>query len=217
MVRHRLPGEATIRIHSIVRRSRVGGPGLRCLVHTQGCTLACPGCFNPGAQDPLGGREYGVHELAQSIIGDRGIEGVTISGGEPLQQAPAVAELLSELQAAGLTTVLYSGYTLAEITALHGSEGVLAATDVLIDGRYQATAPCHDGYRGSANQQFHFLTGRYGPQDFRPQPAAIEVEIAPDGTVSLRGFPGDEVRSRLDELLHHGGAPAAPGRRPQER
>lgn len=197
----------TLRISGLTPRSRVAGPGLRFLIHTQGCTLGCPGCFNPGTHDPLGGELHPVSDLTQTIIASEGIDGITVSGGEPLQQAPALAELLAAVRAAGLSVVLYSGYTRAEIGEMPAGGPVLAATDVLIDGRYQADAPCHDGYRGSLNQQLHFLSDRYGPADFPPQPAAIEAEIGPDGTVTVRGFPDEALRKALGGLLQ-------PGRKP---
>ena len=34
-------------IHAIEPRSRANGPGARFVVWLQGCTLGCPGCFNP--------------------------------------------------------------------------------------------------------------------------------------------------------------------------
>lgn len=207
----------TLRIHSLVPRSRVAGPGMRFLIHTQGCTLGCPGCFNPATHDPAGGESRSIAELLQAIAASDGVAGITVSGGEPLQQAPALAELLGAVQMAGLSVVLYSGYTREEIETLPGGPAVLAATDVLIDGRYQAAAPCPDGYRGSANQRLHFLTDRYGPADFPPQPAAFEAEIGPNGEVVVRGFPDEALRRALDGLLRPGGRPPRPPDDPDKR
>lgn len=198
-----------LRIHSFTPRTRVAGPGLRCLIHTQGCNLGCPGCFNPETHAPDGGELRPVPELVQSILAaaDRfGVEGITVSGGEPLQQAQALAELLAAVQVAGLSVVLYSGYTRAEIEAMPHGQRVLRAADVLIDGRYRADSPCHDGYRGSANQRLHFLSDRYGPDDFPPQPATVEAAIEPDGTVSVRGFPDQRARAVIERLFRSQGS-----------
>lgn len=197
-----------LRLQSIVPRTRVAGPGWRALIHVQGCTLACPGCFNPQTHDPVGGESYEAAALLARLTAPvsgpdgtnaamDGIAGITVSGGEPLQQAAALRELLATARAAGLSTIVYSGYRLDEIRALPGGPDVLALTDVLIDGPYCRDLPCDDGYRGSSNQTLRFLTSRYGPADFPPQPGAFEAEIGPDGSISLRGFPSPAVRQTL--------------------
>lgn len=197
-----------LRLQSVVPRTRVAGPGLRALLHVQGCTLACPGCFNPQTHDPAAGQPFEPATLlADLMAGTPDITGLTVSGGEPLQQAAAVSALLRAARTVGLGTIIYSGYTLAEIPGLPDGPAVLAATDVLIDGRYRADLPCTDGYRGSTNQTLHFLTDRYSPADFPPQPGAFEAEVGADGAVSLRGFPDAAVRRALTRLL-----PPAPRR-----
>ena len=37
----------TLRLHGFLPRSRANGPGWRSVVWVQGCSLGCPGCFNP--------------------------------------------------------------------------------------------------------------------------------------------------------------------------
>jgi anaerobic ribonucleoside-triphosphate reductase activating protein len=54
-----------LRLHGFVARSRANGPGIRAVVWTQGCTLGCPGCFNPGSHPSEGpGGEVATDELA---------------------------------------------------------------------------------------------------------------------------------------------------------
>ena len=76
---------STLRLHGFEPCSAANGPGRRAVLWVQGCTLACPGCFNPRTHD-RSGDQVGVDELFSRIdqLGDR-IEGVTVSGGEPLQ------------------------------------------------------------------------------------------------------------------------------------
>lgn len=186
-----------LRVQSIVPRTRIAGPGWRTLIHVQGCTLACPGCFNPQTHDPAGGESYEPATLMAGLAAADSIAGITVSGGEPFQQAAALSELLAAARATGLSTIVYSGYRLDEIRALPGGPDVLALTDVLIDGPYCRDLPCDDGYRGSSNQTLRFLTSCYGPADFPPQPGAFEAEIGPDGSISLRGFPSPAVRQAL--------------------
>lgn len=176
-----------VRIHAFEPRSRANGPGARFVVWFQGCTLGCPGCFNPATHDPGAGRGVGLDELIAELARARPvIEGISLSGGEPLQQPEAARALLDAARAMGLSTLAFSGYTLDEIRALPGGPDVLARLDVLIDGRYVARDRLATGLRGSANQRIQLLTGRYARADVEATPVA-EIRIGPTGDVVLTG------------------------------
>ena len=172
------------RVHAIEPRSRANGPGSRFVGGLQGCTLGCPGCFNPGTHAG-GGREVAVGELASQMAA-AGAEGLSLSGGEPLQQPEAAAALLDAARALGLSTLAFSGYTIDEIRGLPGGPDVLARLDVLVDGRYVAGERLATGLRGSANQRMHLLTSRYTLADVEATPVA-EIRIGPAGDVVLTG------------------------------
>jgi anaerobic ribonucleoside-triphosphate reductase activating protein len=174
-----------LRVHAVEPRSRANGPGVRFVVWLQGCTLGCPGCFNPGTHDAGGGREVALDELAAQLAAAR-VDGLTLSGGEPLQQPDAAVALLDAARALGLSTLAFSGYTLDEIRALPRGPDVLARLDVLIDGRYVAGDRLAIGLRGSANQRIQLLTDRYRLADVEATPVA-EIRIAPTGDVVLTG------------------------------
>jgi anaerobic ribonucleoside-triphosphate reductase activating protein len=186
---------SVLRIHAIEPRSRANGPGARFVVWLQGCTLGCPGCFNPATHEPAGGREVSVAELAAQLARARDIEGLSLSGGEPLQQPAAAAALLDAARALGLSTLAFSGYTLDEIRALPGGPAVLARLDVLIDGRYRSGERLATGLRGSANQQIHLLTERYRLADVEATPVA-EIRIGPTGELVLTGVDPLKLRRR---------------------
>lgn len=175
-----------LRVHAIDPRSRANGPGVRFVVWLQGCTLGCPGCFNPGTHDAAGGREITVEELTAQIATTRDIEGISLSGGEPLQQAEGAAALLDAARALGLSTLAFSGYALDEIRALPHGIAVLDRLDVLIDGRYVAGERLATGLRGSANQRIHLLTSRYERAQVEATPVA-EIHIDTRGEVVLTG------------------------------
>jgi anaerobic ribonucleoside-triphosphate reductase activating protein len=173
-----------IRVHAIEPRSRANGPGARFVVWLQGCTLGCPGCFNPTTHDARGGNERSIESIAAEIPAD--VEGLTLSGGEPLQQAEAAAELLELARTRGLSTLAFSGYTLDEIRTLPGGPDVLARLDVLIDGRYVAGDRLATGLRGSANQRIRLLSDRYTLAEVEATPVA-EIRIGKTGEVVLTG------------------------------
>jgi anaerobic ribonucleoside-triphosphate reductase activating protein len=187
-----------VRVHAVERGSRANGPGARFVIWVQGCTLGCAGCFNP-ATHPAAGPATTVAELAAGLAaaaraGD--VEGLTLSGGEPMQQAPAALELLLAARRLGLSTLMFSGYTREELAAQALGPAVLAHLDVLVDGRYRSDLRAGAALRGSSNQRVHLLTARYRERDVEATPEA-EIRIAADGSVVLTGVDPLKVRSLL--------------------
>ncbi len=171
-----------LRVHAIERHSRANGPGVRYVVWVQGCTLGCPGCFNP-ATHPLGGEAMEVETIAREVR-ESGVDGVTISGGEPFEQAEGLLALASAL--AGTSIIVFSGFTRAEIERRPLGPDILARIDVLVDGRYVEKRRLARGLRGSANQVVHLLTSRHPMADIESTPVG-EVVIGPDGEVRVSG------------------------------
>lgn len=212
-----------VQIHAVEPRSRANGPGTRFVVWLQGCNLGCAGCFNPTTHDAAGGRRAAIPELVDQLTraagNDRGliprpalapappaqpvgsplrsISGLTLSGGEPLQQPDAACALLDAARQLGLSTLAFSGYTIDEIRALPGGPDVLARLDVLIDGRYVARDRLASGLRGSANQRIQLLTDRYSLAEVEATPVA-EIRIGPTGDVILTGVDPLKLRQRPD-------------------
>jgi len=128
-----------------------------------------------------------VESLAGEILAIPSIEGVSISGGEPFQQPQALAGLVTLLRKTTLSTLIFSGYTLAAIRNLPLGPEILAHVDVLVAGPYLQASHLGAGLLGSSNQCLHLLTGRYKPSDFAALPAA-ELIIHRDGSVTVSGF-----------------------------
>lgn len=181
------------RVHATEARSRANGPGTRFVVWLQGCSLGCPGCFNPTTHDPAGGDAVAVDELLARIGGD--VDGVTLSGGEPLEQPEAALAILRGARARGLSTLIFSGFTIEEIRARRLGPEVLAELDVLIDGRYLARDRLATGLRGSANQRIQLLTARHSLAEVEATPVA-EIRIDPRGGVVLTGVAPLPLRRR---------------------
>ena len=178
-----------LRLHAVEPRSRANGPGARFVVWFQGCTLGCPGCFNPTTHDATAGRSVPLDELIDQLTRtarDGRIEGLSLSGGEPLQQPAAARSLLEAARRLGLSTLAFSGYTIDEIRGLPAGPDILARLDVLIDGRYIARDRVATGLRGSANQRIQLLTPRYTLADVEATPVA-EIRIGPTGDAILTG------------------------------
>jgi anaerobic ribonucleoside-triphosphate reductase activating protein len=169
--------------------SLVNGPGKRAVVWVQGCTLNCPGCFNPHTHARLAGNNWSVGRLVKLILEQKSeIEGITISGGEPLQQLKPLIEFTRHKKdQSDLSILLFSGFTWEEIQRIPGAHTLLEHLDVLIAGRYLAVKRLASGLIGSTNKTIHFLTTRYQMTDLPPVPAA-EVFLNPNGEIVLSGI-----------------------------
>lgn len=177
-----------INIHAVIPSSEVNGPGKRLVVFFQGCGRQCPGCFNPE-----------THAYEDRILTDpekileenlaEGVEGITVSGGEPFDQPEGLRELLKHAREDhGLTTVVYTGYLYEDLTVDKLKAACLNHVDVIIDGGFvKALREPTFLARGSINQRIIPLTDRYNEDDFI-MPGRVEVIIAPDGTVMETGF-----------------------------
>lgn len=181
--------ESVLRLHHFEPLSRANGPGLRSVLWLQGCTLNCPGCFNPLTHTKDTGQPVTVEAIFDQMIalGDR-IEGITVSGGEPLQQAAALVELLQHLRLkTTLSILLFTGFTWEEVNRLPEAPAILDSVDVLLAGRFQVNLRIASGLRGSSNKTIHLLSPRYSLADIGLVPPA-EVIISPDGNLRFSGI-----------------------------
>lgn len=183
----------------------VNGPGRRLVIWLQGCTFACPGCFNPEFQSSQGGLHINCYDMAELIAAAPGIEGVTFSGGEPLLQAASLLPLLHWVMEKNLSVVCYSGYRFDELTAL-GEPSVnefLSCCDILIDGRFDQEEKAALLWRGSRNQTVHFLSDRYlDLKDEALASAATQAElIQGSGHLATTGFMPPDLWKKLQNRL----------------
>jgi len=138
-----------------------------------------------------------VARLLREVTGARSeIEGVSVLGGEPFDRAEALVPFVRGVRELGLGVIVFTGFSLSELQARADPavRDVLTATDLLIDGRYDAARPeTRRRWVGSANQRFHYLTGRYSPAielgAGGRQEQRLEVRIDPDGRVQVNGWP----------------------------
>lgn len=145
-----------IRVNGIVNDSIVDGPGLRLAVFVQGCSHHCPGCHNPDTHDPMGGRLMDTGEIIGLLHKNPLLDGLTLTGGEPLEQADACILLAEAAKIRGLNVWLYSGSTYEQLLARNdaGTARLLALSDVLVDGPFVlAERSLELTFRGSRNQR----------------------------------------------------------------
>jgi anaerobic ribonucleoside-triphosphate reductase activating protein len=192
-------------VHGFVSGSRVNGPGLRAVVFFQGCTLGCRDCWNPESH-VFAGKERTSAEVVNWVVSadqEHPLDGVTFSGGEPMQQADALLALMETLRdrIPGLSFGMYSGYSEPELSSgLYWCRSNLTQRakqdiwqriqshlDFAVLGRYVTGHPSTLALRTSSNQKLTLFSERYEERDFEPQ--EVEIHIDTQGFVQVTGFP----------------------------
>lgn len=121
-------------VHNI-SHSRINGPGNRLVIWVQGCKFHCKGCFNPETHPYTKEHLMDINELVKLINADATIEGITISGGEPLDYPKQLEKLFEDISP-NLTIIVYSGFKIEEINQEPSLKRLLKMTDLAIVGRY---------------------------------------------------------------------------------
>lgn len=143
--------------------SRINGPGNRLVIWVQGCKFNCKGCFNPETHPYTKEHLIDVVDLAKMINEDTQIEGITISGGEPLDYPKQIQSLLSCLEHR-ITTIIYSGYHYEDVVSDEDLMKVVKRADLSIIGRYDSSLP--HPYLG---KRFILTSDRIDINHFKPK------------------------------------------------
>ncbi|MBT2596230.1 4Fe-4S single cluster domain-containing protein [Arthrobacter sp. ISL-72] len=178
-----------LQVARVLHGTTAEGPGLRTVVWFQGCSIQCKGCINPHLFSPRGGARTPIAEIVDQAVA-AGVEGLTLIGGEPFDQPASGAALARAAQERGLGVIAFSGY---EYESLLGRDDVtkafLAATDLLVDGPYQARNPeTHRALVGSGNQRFIHLSERYKAYNPEVVTNRVDVRVRPNGSIDVAGF-----------------------------
>jgi anaerobic ribonucleoside-triphosphate reductase activating protein len=150
--------------------STVNGPGYRFVLWVQGCQLNCKGCFNAETHSYDGGSRIDIGVLATEINSNPTIEGITISGGEPLDYARELIELLKLINPT-MTSIIFTGYTLKEIIKNVYKTELIKRVDLVISGRYNQKTE-----HPFLNKKVLNITGRVDYNYFIPK-TRIEYSI----------------------------------------
>ena len=141
-----LKNDFTLRLLMTYKETIVDGVGLRYSLYFAGCSHACPGCHN----------EYEkLEEIAKEINENTLLDGITISGGDPLFNPVDMLKVLKFLKKKTKKNIwLYTGYTLEQVREDELRRKCLEYVDVLVDGRF--VKELYDPnlkFRGSSNQR----------------------------------------------------------------
>jgi len=174
----------------IESHTHIYGPGTRFAIWLQGCTLGCKGCWNthmwPHKDKTLLDRE----ELYQKIVNTPEINGVTLLGGEPLEQAGNTLWLIKMLkEKTSLTIVVYTGFKQSELEAKGYWSALYENSDLIISGRYQQSLRnTYLRLRGSTNQKLIYPDASSLTNE-NDDVNEIEIVINELGAITTLGYP----------------------------
>lgn len=201
-------GTETVLIHALIYPLFGLGFGKRGGIFFQGCSIHCPGCmaqetwpFDPGKAMP-------IQKVVTTLFRwcEEGLDGLTISGGEPFDQSDALFEILKAAHSLGIPEVLvYSGHSFRFLSERYPH--VLRYVDLLISEPYRADLPTKKLWRGSDNQVLHVLSKRarerYARVDLNAPssfPGTVQV-LVEDKRIVIIGLFLPEAREKVHKLL----------------
>ena len=156
-----------LNVAKTLSHSRANGPGVRAVIWVQGCTIGCPGCYNAFTHPHEKRTLVAPETIAKWVSGLEGIEGVSFSGGEPFEQAKAARMVIRKIRqrSPNLTFFSYTGFNLVKLQKSEDENviGLLDELDMVSAGPYIHSERKSDLlWRGSSNQQLHYLSNAYG-------------------------------------------------------
>ncbi|MCL1987368.1 MAG: radical SAM protein [Firmicutes bacterium] len=150
------------------------GPGERLVIWTSGCSKGCANCISPEMWQPRTDKNIPNAQLlgfVRDVFAKNTVDGITISGGDPLEQADELLEFLVELNKIGEKVsdiLIYTGYTLSELQQILTAEQLEILQKnvaVLIDGKYvDELNDSQSPLIGSTNQQIHYFNAVVRPK-----------------------------------------------------
>ena len=180
-----------LRVFKIIKKTRVEGPNLRYCIWVQGCSKHCEGCYAINTWDKNSGEIIDTKNIIEDIKAQKGLDGITFLGGDPFEQASALASIARFARKNGLSVLTFTGqlYEDLKISDNKGIQKLLKYTDLLIDGGFEKeNFDLSRPWVGSSNQRYIFLTDFYDEKIISKFKNKIEVRINEKGEASLNGM-----------------------------
>ncbi len=182
------------------------GFGRRVGIWLQGCSIACPGCCSRDMWSSTGGATISVSDLVnwcESSAGDQ-LDGITISGGEPFEQAEGLLALVSELGALRqramneIDLLCYSGMPWRRLQRDHTA--ILSHLDAIVPEPFVVKLDSAT-LRGSTNQPLLALSDlgrrRYASEAAEPR-KRLQIEVG-DRNIWIIGIPEKGDLERIEQ------------------
>ena len=188
-------------IHDFIPVTEVEGPGKRACIWVQGCSIRCKSCMVPHTWKRHEGRPVLINDLFEQLLSNQEIEGLTVLGGEPMDQAGALLSLLTKVKEIGLSVIVFTGYYLEQLTG-KAQKQIIELCDLLVDGPYvKSLTDFSRPWIGSKNQQIYFLTDKYShlKEQLKIENQSIEIRITANGEIKINGLLPDSLLETLQK------------------
>ena len=184
------------------------GPGERAVIWMCGCDKNCPSCANPELQ--IRDERYciplnTIKEMIESL--PEGVQGFTITGGEPFDQSEELSELVKYMHKYTDDILIYSGYTYDELVCRRDSftTEILNNIAALVDGRYIDELNNGNLIKGSDNQVLYIFNKKY-EQEYRKLDGTAEIRpvenfVCAYSNIITAGFQKRDFREDFAERL----------------
>lgn len=170
------------------------GPGKRIAIWTIGCTKHCYNCANTELWEPNKSKDIApktVFDMISELLRSQMVDGVTFTGGDPLEQFDDLLELVRLLSSITSDIIVYTGYTLLEaqrtISASKWQE-FTSLISVIIDGPYIDELNDNQcALRGSTNQNIIYFdeTVKQQYEDYLQEGRKIQNVFYSDKAISV--------------------------------
>lgn len=189
-------GNVTLRVNRVEEMVEELGPGPAAVIVCQGCTIGCAGCMSTYTWDAAGGFAARTRDIVRWLTSTR-CRFLTVTGGEPTEQAEALNDLLAQLGTDWIVTV-FSGRTFEDLAAdpSPAIQALLGRADLLIAGPYVREQHADLLWRGSSNQTVTDLTGRAPIPADRSVGVSVRIRNGMVDAIGVPPTPGFEAQLR---------------------
>lgn len=175
----------------LVNNEHLYGPGGRLLIYLKGCSLHCEGCVNHHLWSFEGGTLLSSKEIAKVLL-DNNLDGITLHGGEPLDQADELLKIVKSVKDSGKTVILFTGYTKKELTG--NRLKIWNLSDIVVAGRFiLKKRNINLQFRGSTNQRVYTHKGKLKNYKLKDGYTTAIFTINENGDVDINGFLTEDI------------------------
>lgn len=182
------------------------GYGNRIVIWVQGCSIGCAGCCSKDTWETMPDKMVEIQDVVDWIanLPLSEFDGLTISGGEPLEQPVAVKRLLTELKSflpPKFDILMYSGFPSKQVMNRHAD--VIALCDVVIAEPFRKDLP-KAFLRGSSNQRLIQISELGKSRYNKPWDNVAEYRIS-ESELGVIGIRDEQERIQVRQNLESKG------------
>lgn len=183
--------------YCIIESEHLYGPGKRLLLFTQGCSIHCKGCINSHLWKFGCGKDISAAEILH-ICQNNKVDGITLHGGEPLDQAMGIFEIVKLLKDNDYTVILFTGYMKKEISGYQVK--IWNLVDIVVSGRFvESKKNLFMQFRGSTNQRVYTHKGKYKGYKTENGKTVAILTLDNKGNINIKGFFSEDIQSLIEE------------------